>query len=62
MKKYEICIVSKEYRYVEIEAETENDALDAAWDKIACGYAGDVKADDTDTEVYLEGEITDEVL
>jgi hypothetical protein len=56
MKTYELCIVSKEYRWVHIEAESESEAIDKAWDKVACGYTGDVKAEDYDTEVYLEGE------
>jgi hypothetical protein len=56
MKTYEVCIVSKEYRWVHIEAESESEAIDKAWDKVACGYTGDVKAEDYDTEVYLEGE------
>ena len=54
MPKYEICIVSKEYRYVEIEADNENEAKDKAWDKVACGYTGDTKAEDCDTELYIE--------
>lgn len=54
MPKYEICIVSKEYRWVHIEAETESDAKDEAWDLIACGYTGDTKPEDYDTELYVE--------
>lgn len=60
MKTYELCIVSKEYRWVHIEAESESEAIDKAWDKVACGYTGDVKAEDYDTEVYLEGEANDD--
>jgi hypothetical protein len=60
MKTYELCIVSKEYRWVHIEAESEREAIDKAWDKVACGYTGDVKAEDYDTEIFLEGEVDDE--
>jgi hypothetical protein len=59
MKKFEVCIVSKEYRWVEIEAEDDVQAIELAWDKVACGFTGDVKANDYDTEVYLEGEVDD---
>lgn len=59
-KKYSICVVSKEYRWLEIEAETEEDAKDKAWDKIACGFTGDTKPEDTDTEIYMEGVVDDE--
>lgn len=55
MPKYEIAIVSKEYRWVEIEADSENDARDKAWDMVACGYTGDTKPHDCDTDVYCEG-------
>jgi hypothetical protein len=60
MKTYELCIVSKEYRWVYVEAESESEAIDKAWDKVACGYTGDVKAEDYDTEVFLEGEVNDD--
>ena len=55
MPKYEICVVSKEYRYVTVEAQTEEDAKDLVWDKIACGFTGDTKPEDSDTELYVEG-------
>ena len=57
MKTYEVCVVSKEYRYVNVEAETEEDAIDKAWDWVARGLTSDTKAQDYDTEVYLEGEV-----
>ena len=60
MPKYEICIVSKEYRYIEVEAEDESEAKDKAWDKVACGYTCNVKAEDYDTELYIENKITEE--
>jgi hypothetical protein len=40
MKRFEVCILHKEYRWVEIEAEDELQARDLAWDKVACGYTG----------------------
>jgi hypothetical protein len=57
MNRYEICIVSKEYRYITVEAEDEVGARDKAWDKVACGYTCDVKAEDYDTEIFVEREI-----
>ena len=57
MKKFEVCIVSKEYRWIEVEANDEAEATDKAWDKVACGYTGDVKPEDTDTDIYVEGEV-----
>jgi len=60
MTKYAICVVSKEYRYLEIEAETESDAVDKAWDKVACGFTADTKPEDTDTDLYVEGVVDDE--
>jgi len=60
LKKYEICVVSKEYRWLEVEAETEEDAREKAWDKIVCGFTGDTKPEDTETEIYVEGVVNDE--
>ena len=59
MKRYEICFVSKEYRYEEIEAEDEAEAREKAWDMVAAGYTCNVKAVDYDTEVFIEGEAHD---
>ena len=53
--KYEVCIVSREYRWIEIDALDQNDAVDKAWDKVARGFTCDVKAQDRDTDVYVEG-------
>jgi hypothetical protein len=61
MPKYEICLVSKEYRWVEIDADTENDARDKAWDMVACGYIGDTKFQDSETDVYCEGIVAEEI-
>lgn len=57
MKTYELCIVSKEYRYIQVKAENENDAMDRAWDKVASGFTCDTKAQDYDTDIYIEGEV-----
>ena len=38
MKRYEICIVSKEYRWVDVEAEDEVTAQDKVWVMIGNGY------------------------
>ena len=58
MPKYEICIVSREYRYVEIEAANASDAMDTAWGMVADGYTTTTKAQDYDTDIYNEGEIS----
>ena len=57
MKRFEVCILYKEYRWIEVEAEDQEQAKEEAWDKVACGFTGDVRADDEDTEVYVEREI-----
>lgn len=54
MKTYELCIVSKEYRYIKVEAENENDAIDQAWGKVAAGFTCDTKVQGYDTDIYLE--------
>jgi len=59
MKTYSVCVVSREYRYVEVEAEDESAAKDKVWDKVACGFTSDTKATDYDTELYVEGEVPD---
>ena len=55
MKLYEICVVSKEYRYFEVEAEDEEDARVKAWDQIESAI--NRKPADYDTELYVEGEV-----
>jgi len=57
MKTYELCVVSKEYRYMEVEAESEQDAIDLAWVRIGNGFVTDTEAVDFDTDVYLEREV-----
>jgi hypothetical protein len=55
MKTYEICVVSKEYRYLEVQAENEDDAKDKAWGLIE--NVLNHKPADYDTELYVEGEV-----
>jgi hypothetical protein len=55
MKKYEVLIVTKEYRYITVEAETENDAWDIAWDDVS-NVVSNTDADDFDTEVFVNHE------
>jgi hypothetical protein len=57
MKKFEICIVSKEYRWLEIEAETPEDARDKAWGQL--DNALNCKPEDYDTELFIEGQFED---
>jgi hypothetical protein len=54
MKKYSVCVVCKEYRWVEVEAEDEYLARDMAWDDIENIVNKD--AEDHDVEVYVEQE------
>lgn len=58
MRTYELCVVSKEYRYITVEAENENDAMDKAWDGLENTL--NTKASDYDTDIYMEGEVTNE--
>lgn len=53
MKKYEICVVSKEYRYVTVEAESELEAKEQVWELLDFGMdeLGWHKTVGTDTEV-----------
>lgn len=60
MKTFEICIVSKEYRWVEIEAEDSEAAKDQVWVMIGNGYTCDTKAEDYDTELFVEGEVAND--
>jgi hypothetical protein len=55
MKRYEICVVSKEYRYVEVEADDEEDARDKAWNQIESVL--NRKPADYDMELYVQGEV-----
>jgi hypothetical protein len=53
MPKYEICVVSKEYRYVDILADSEGEAKDQVWDQIETIL--NQKPKDYDTDLYVEG-------
>jgi hypothetical protein len=57
MKKYEICVVSKEYRYVEVEAEDEIQAREKVWQDLLDADFFDTKPQGYDTEVFTECEI-----
>lgn len=52
MNKYEICVVTKEYRYVELVAEDDVEAIDKAWLQVENML--NHKPADFDTEVYVE--------
>jgi hypothetical protein len=52
MSRYSICVVSKEYRYITVEAETEEQAKDQVWDKIDGVLSW--KAEDWDTGLYVD--------
>ena len=54
MKKYRVCVVSKEYRWVDIEATTELDAETKALDDI--DNIMNYKPGDYETDIYVEGE------
>jgi len=55
MPKFEVCVVAKEYRWIQVEAEHPEDAKEKAWEEISFGLIGDTKADDSETDVYVEG-------
>lgn len=57
MKRYEVCVVTKQYHYFEVEAENEAEAREEADYKLDCGYVGDREPDDHDTEIFIEREI-----
>ena len=52
MNRYGLCVVSKEYRWVEVEAEDDVQAIDKVWDGIESIL--NRKPEDYDTEVYVE--------
>lgn len=57
MKTFEVCVVSKEYRTVHVQAEDEGEAKDKVWDDIESILNG--KAEDYDTDLYIESESSD---
>ena len=60
MKRWEVVIVSKEYRTVEVAADNESEAMDRAWELVADGITTHKDAEDFDTDIYVESEITEE--
>ena len=59
MKKYEVCVVSREYRTVHIDAENEELAEEEVWNLLADGLdtlkvQGEIGLE---TEVYVQGEV-----
>lgn len=59
MKKYEICVVSREYRTVHVDAESEELAEEEVWNLLADGLdilkvQGEIGLE---TEVYVQGEV-----
>ena len=51
---YEVCIIYKEYRWVEIEASTQEEAKHRVHAMIDDGYIGDTQSEDTEIELQLE--------
>ena len=61
MRKFEVCILSKEYRWVQVEAEDEGKAKNIAFDMVVeLGYCGDTNPEHVGLEIYIEEEITEE--
>ena len=52
MNTYNICVVSKEYRWVTVEAEDVTDAYDKVWVQIESIL--NRKPEDYDTELFVE--------
>ena len=52
---YEVCIVSKEFRWVDIEAPTEESACEQVMNMLDAGYVGDTDPEDCSTELLIEG-------
>ena len=52
MKTFEVTVVSKEYRTIEVQAETEEDAKDQVWEDI--DNILNWKPIDYDTDLYVE--------
>ena len=59
MPKYEICIVSKEYRYIHVEAKDDHSAHELVWDHLGEHIANNT-ATHYDTELFTERLITEE--
>ena len=52
---YEICIVTKEYRWIEVEAVSPESAKNQVWSLVDAGYVGDTKPEDCEHELLIEG-------
>lgn len=53
MNTYDVVVVTKEYRTVQIDAENEEEAREKAWDTFE--NILNLKPDDFDSDVYVEG-------
>lgn len=62
MKKFEVCVVIKQYHYFEVEADNEAEAREEADYRIGCNYVANREPDDYDTEIFVEREIEKGVL
>lgn len=51
MTPFEIRIVSKEYRWVYVEAEDAEAAKNQVWEMVYAGYTSNTKPEDYDTEL-----------
>ena len=51
---YEVCIIHTEYRWVEVEASTHEEAKNYVRHLVNNGYIGDTKPEDTETELDAE--------
>lgn len=60
MPKYELKIVTRYYKDLIIEAESEQQAIEKAWDELSCG-ADFCHNADVETEIYVENEEVENV-
>ena len=51
---YEVCIIHTEYRWLEVEAGTHEEAKHRVQAMVDNGYIGDTRPDDTETEIDTE--------
>lgn len=54
MPNFEVCIVVKEYRWLDIEAENEAKAKDKAYALLDADYFENNPAQDSDIEIYAD--------
>lgn len=57
MKKYEVFIVTSDYRVIVVEAESPEIAEDIAWENIEFGAHTSVEPAESTTHVFIKGEI-----